>query len=62
MATIDAPHWGGGTLETEAEMESYVIDKMFTITVLVALILAHTFLIRKNLSMVVIEKHMLAQQ
>lgn len=45
VSTIDAPHWGGGTLETQADMESYVIDKMFTITVLVALILAHTYLI-----------------
>lgn len=62
VATIDHPRWGGGTLADDDEKSAYISSKCFVMLMIVMLVTSHHYLVQKNLSIIVIEKHMLARQ
>lgn len=62
VADIDHPAWGGGSLKTAEDKNSYIENKMFSICTIMLLVTAHSYLIQKNLAMIVIEKQMIARQ
>ena len=60
---VQAKMWNDPyTLEKLEDHDVFIGDEIFKMISLVLLLLAHHYLVQKNLVMIVIEKHMLARQ